>query len=323
MILLNITLLLIGFVCLIKGADFFVEGSSALARIFHVSETIIGLTIVASGTSAPELAVSTVAAMNGSNEIAISNVIGSNSFNLLCVLGVCSVIKALPVDADIICRDYPISIIATAAVMLMIGLPDPDLSMQDLSRTYVGTVGRPASILLLIAFAGYITFLVIKSQRTSTEKKDTDDMPLYKCIPLILIGIAMIISGGQLVVVNAKEIARILGMSETLIGLTIVAVGTSLPELVTSIVAAKKGMIGMAVGNVVGSNIFNLLFILGVSATIHPIAVNLASVYDLRFLLFISCMTFAFALFSGCIRRFEGILMIAVYVADIIWAILR
>ena len=324
-IFLNILLLIVGFVGLIKGADFFVDGSSALARIFKVPGVIIGLTIVAMGTSAPELAVSTSAAIQGANEIALSNVVGSNIFNLLGVLGVCALIRPIPVEKTIIKRDFPFSILITVGLFIVTGIKL--FAGFDFLNTgmleNIGMISRPVGIALLIIFAGYIGTLIYLARRNKvTEDDNGKDMPVWKCLLLIVVGLACIIIGGQLVVENAKGIAAALGMSETLIGLTIVAIGTSLPELVTSIVAARKGENGLAVGNVVGSNIFNILFILGVSATIHPITVNYASVIDLLILVVVSVATLIFSL-TKKISRIEGAVMILMYAATVVFAIVR
>lgn len=325
MTVLFFILLIIGFIVLIKGADWFVEGSSSLARSFHIPGVIIGLTIVALGTSAPELAVSTVAAISGSNEIALSNVVGSNIFNILCVLGVCAIIKPLQVASDINKRDFPVSIGTTVFIMIMTclaSITDSALftaNMEDI----VGSVSRGIGVALLIIFAVYIGGLMIDAKKHSTEDDPSGEDSIGKSVFLIVIGIIFIVAGGQAVVAGAKEIARTFGMSETLIGLTIVAIGTSLPELVTSVVAAKKGQTGMAVGNVVGSNIFNMLFILGVSSTIHPITINMASLYDMIILVIVSIVTFIFGLTKKSINRFEGMIMLAIYTADILFAFYR
>lgn len=323
-IVLNILLLIVGFVGLIKGADFFVDGSSALARIFKVPGVIIGLTIVAMETSAPELAVSTSAAIQGANEIALSNVVGSNIFNLLGVLGVCALICPIPVEKSIIKRDFPFSILITIGLFIVTGIKL--FSSFDFLDTAmlenIGMISRPVGIVLLIVFVGYIVTLIVLAKRNKVTEENGKDMPVWKCLLLIVVGLACIIIGGQLVVENAKGIATALGMSETLIGLTVVAIGTSLPELVTSIVASKKGENGLAVGNVIGSNIFNILFILGVSATIHPIAVNYASVIDLLILITVSIVTFIFSLTKN-ISRIEGAVMILMYAATVVFAIVR
>ena len=324
-ILIQIVILAIGFVCLVKGADIFVGGSSALARNFNVPGLIIGLTIVALGTSAPEMAVSTVAAIQGSNEIALSNVVGSNIFNLLGVLGVCAVIYPLPVDGIVLKRDFPFAIVTTILLLfiscgsIMFGGQFFEYSADN----EVAVVSRPVGIGLVALFIAYIVFLILKTKKEATGDDEKGKSPMWKCVVFILAGLALIIAGGQAVVYSAKEIARAAGMTETLIGLTIVAIGTSLPELVTSAVAARKGGTGMAIGNVIGSNIFNLLLILGVSALIHPVAINMASVYDLIILVGVTGISYLFALTSRKIIRLEGVILLLIYVADVLFAILR
>ena len=324
MLFLNILILIVGFAALVKGADFFVDGSSALARTFKVPGVIIGLTIVALGTSAPELAVSTSAAIQGANEIALSNVVGSNIFNLLMVLGVCAIIRPIPIEKAILKRDFPLSIIVTAALFGVLAIPLFTGKAQWTApvSTVVSEVSRPIGIGLLVIFAAYMAFLIYVSRKNPTEEDVTENIPVWKSLLLILIGLACIVIGGQLVVENAKNIAAAFGMSETLIGLTVVALGTSLPELVTSIVAARKGEHGMAVGNVVGSNIFNLMFILGISSTIHPVAVNLASVTDLAILVVVSAVVFIFSL-TKKINRIEGAVMVLMYICTMVYAIVR
>ena len=317
-------LLVVGFIALIKGADLFVDGSSGLAKNFRVPGVVIGLTIVAMGTSAPELAVSTSAALKGANEIALSNVIGSNIFNLLVVLGICAVIHPMPIDKTIIKRDFPISIGITVLTLIAVGAPfliSGNIAEAKMSDN-IGEVSRIYSIILLGMFVSYIAMLIISARKDPQEEDGTEPSPLWQCILLILVGVACIIAGGQFVVNSAKAIAVGFGVSETLIGLTIVALGTSLPELVTSIVASRKGENGLAVGNVVGSNIFNILFILGVSCTIHPIAVNFASLIDMAVLIAVSLMTLIFA-GSKNIGRVRGAVMVAVYIADVVFAVLR
>lgn len=325
MFIVYVFLLVIGFVALIKGADWFVDGSSSLAGNFKVPGVIIGLTIVALGTSAPELAVSTSAALQGANEIALSNVVGSNIFNLLCVLGICAVIHPLPVENGILKRDFPVSIATTALVLLMTcsGAVLSGSFLRGNMEGIAGNVSKVTGIVLLVIFAAYIIFLIYDAKKNPSKEETGELLPLWKCFLLIVIGLVLIIAGGQAVVYSAKAIAAALGMTETLIGLTIVAIGTSLPELVTSIVAARKGEAGLAVGNVVGSNIFNLLFILGISSAIHPIAVNIASVYDMMILLVVSILTFGFSWKGKTIGHPEGIFMILIYIADMIFAAMR
>ncbi len=325
MIFLFILLLLAGFVALIKGADLFVDGSAGLARNLKVPSLIIGLTIVAMGTSAPELAVSTSAAIAGANEIALSNVVGSNMFNLLVVLGACALFCPVPVDKIVLKRDFPISIIVTVFIFAVVGAKEifnGSLFTKAMADD-AGTVYRWTGIVLLVFFIAYIVYLIIDAKRHPEPETDEAKKPYWKCFLFIVLGIALIVGGGQAVVQSAKYIARAAGMPETLIGLTIVAVGTSLPELVTSVVAAKKGETGLAIGNVVGSNIFNLMLILGTSSAIHPVGANVASVFDMGILIIVSLIVFLFSVSKKKIVRVEGIIMILVYVADVIFAIFR
>ena len=327
MIFLNLLILAAGFAALIKGADIFVDGSAALARVFRVPAMIIGLTIVAMGTSAPELAVSTLAAVEGANKIAFSNVVGSNLFNLLTVLGVCAIVRPVPVNRTILKEDYPVAFFPTLAVFLLMGglkLFGGELLHMDMDAV-AGTVTRPIALALLAVFAAYIFVLIRAARKNRREEEDSFGFkyPVRKCVLLILAGLALIVGGGQAVVYSAKEIARALGMTETLIALTIVSVGTSLPELVTSLMAARKEETELAVGNVIGSNIFNLMMILGVSAAIHPVTVNVASVWDLLILLFVTVETWLFALVGKRITRAEGVLMVLSYAAVIAFAIVR
>ncbi len=302
-------LLIIGFVLLIKGADFFVDGSSSIARLFKVPSVVIGLTIVAMGTSAPEAAVSITAGLEGSNAIAISNILGSNMFNTLVVVGVCGAMAAFAVSDDIIRRDMPVNIAISAALLIMIA--DGKLSRLD-------------GFILFTAMVIYMTVIVLsalKDRKNSTEEPQKLSLPLS--LFYIVIGIAAIIGGGQLVVDSATNIAYALGWSETFVGLTIVAVGTSLPELVTSIVATRKGERGLALGNAIGSNIFNILFILGVSSMLSPIAVEAVSVIDAGILAMVAVVIYLFAKNKQEISRAEGIVMVLGYVAYTIYLLIR
>lgn len=325
MFLVYVLILAAGFAALIKGASLFVDGSADLAKNFKVPGLIIGLTIVAAGTSAPELAVSVTAALQGANEIALSNVVGSNIFNLLGVLGLCAILHPVSAQREVIKRDFPVSLGTTLLVFLLAGA-DFVFSGKILKAgmdSAAGSVGRAGGAVLVIIFLIYIVFLIFDAKRDTEPEKDILKRPVWKCVLLIAAGLILIIGGGQAVVYGAKEIAKALGMTETLIGLTVVAVGTSLPELVTSVVAARKGETGLAVGNVIGSNIFNLLFILGISAVIHPVAVNGASVYDMGILLFASLLSYLFLLSAKTLKRLEGIVMFAIYIASVIFAAVR
>ena len=249
--------LIVGFILLVKGADAFVDGASSVAKKFRIPAFVIGLTIVAFGTSAPELAVSITAALKGSNDIALGNVVGSNIFNALVVLGTSAAITPIVVDKGMIKRDYPLSIFA--AVLLSILAAD-----TLFTKSGALSLGRIDGIILLIAFAGFMVMTIKASMDGRTDmEEEAEALPVLKAIIFIVLGLVGIIYGGDLSVEGAKEIARFFGLSEAIIGLTIVAVGTSLPELVTSVIAAKKGESDIAVGNVIGSNIFNIFLILG------------------------------------------------------------
>ena len=280
---------------------------------------------MAMGTSAPELAVSISAGLTGSNEIAISNVIGSNIFNLIVVLGVCAVMAPVAVDKSIMKRDFPFSIAIT--LLLAVFISDMILTGKSVitdTQARAGGISRWEALIFIILFAVYILITVRSAiKNRQTQQEEIEDMSGIKCAVYILGGIAAVVIGGQLVVNSAREIALFCGMSETLVGLTIVAIGTSLPELVTSIVASSKGQNGMAVGNVVGSNIFNILLILGVSSFIHPISAGMFSLIDICILLVMNVCVFIFATTGKKINRYEGAAMVLMYVAYTAYAIIR
>lgn len=319
--MLMYVLLIIGFILLIKGADFFVDGSAGLAKIFKVPTIIVGLTIVAMGTSLPELAVSISAGLQGNNDIAISNVIGSNLFNLLVVCGVCSLIQALPIDKGTLRKEFPFSIFAGIILLFLAAdyLLHGKMAVNQLSRID----GIILFILFIFFFGSLIKTAWNDREKIHSEEDDEKEIPLWKCIVLIIIGIAAIKFGGDMVVDNASEIAAVFGLSQNLIGLTIVAIGTSLPELVTSIIAAKKGETDIAVGNVIGSNIFNILLILGVSSLLHPIFVGMNNVYDLIFLSITNILIWLFVYKSGKVKRLLGCGMISMYLIYMIFVCIR
>ena len=306
--------LVISFFALIKGADIFVEGASSLAKKLGVSAAIIGLTIVAMGTSAPEAAVSISAALKGSNEIALGNVVGSNLFNLLIVLGVCMVITKLPTQKETLKRDFPWNVIATVAVIAFIVLFDTKITRLE----------GVALLVLFVSYMGYILYKTIKN-RTVSEEDEIQEISLVKSLIFLVVGLALVIVGGDLVVDSATAIAKSWGVSDALIGLTIVAMGTSLPELVTSIVAARKGESEMAIGNVIGSNLFNLLFILGITATIMPVAIDLASgiLVDTIVLLAVTVMMYIFSATGNRLQRVEGVVSVLCYGGYLAYIITR
>lgn len=303
-------LLIVGFVLLIKGADFFVEGSASVAKKLHVPSMIIGLTIVAMGTSAPECAVSISASLKGSNAMAISNVVGSNIFNLLAVCGCCALFAPLAVHTKTLKQEFPFSILV-AVLMLALG--------------YFGMrLGRVDGLVLLAVFLLFLVWMV-KSALAARESQQTQEEEAVKeignlqCVIYIILGLLAIIAGGNIVVDSATEIARNFGLSENLIGLTIVAFGTSLPELVTSVVAAKKGEVDMALGNVIGSNIFNILLVAGAAAVVSPMVFLMENAVDLIILIVMSVLVWSFASSDKKIGKGEGVFMLLIYTAYIVY----
>ena len=291
-------LLIVGFVLLVKGADFFVSGASSVAKALKVPSVIIGLTIVAMGTSAPETAVSITASLGGNNGISLGNIIGSNIFNLLMVIGISAVIIPFNSDKEILKRDMLWNIAITVLLLVLI---------------FDGSLSRLDGVILLAGIAAYLTVVVRSALKNRVEDNSDEKVSVPKAVVFILGGLAAIVFGGDLVVDNARLIAKSLGMSDTLVGLTIVAIGTSLPELVTSIVAAKKGDSGLALGNAVGSCIFNILFILGIASTIAPMTADYEIIADVCILIFVSIVTYIFARSKERVSRLEGLFCVLIY----------
>ncbi|MCL2015082.1 MAG: calcium/sodium antiporter [Defluviitaleaceae bacterium] len=303
-ILLQFALLILGFVLLIKGADIFVDASVNIAKILKIPSIIIGLTIVALGTSLPEAVVSVSAALSGSTDIAVGNVVGSNLFNLLIVVGFSALVAPLAVHFAEISKDTWLSIAATAVLLLM-------------TIFFVDEIPRWGGTIFLAAFIVYIIIVVrnaLKHRVADNPAAEEKHKPMINSIFFTIIGIALIVAGGQLTVTNAVAIAQAFAISERIIGLTIVAMGTSLPELVTSVVACAKGENDIAIGNVVGSNIFNILFVLGLTGVVMPLAINPSLVVDLGVLIASSLLFLLFA-FRAKIGRFEGATFVLVYAA--------
>lgn len=308
----SLVILVIGFVLLIKGADFFVEGSSSVAKRLRVPSIIIGLTIVAMGTSLPECAVSVTAALANNNALAVSNVVGSNIFNLMVVCGACALFAPLAVQKDTLKKEFPFSIIC-AIIMLVFG--------------YLGmTIGRLDGVIMLLLFACFLGWMIksaLNARSNAVEEEEIAILPVWRCIVYIVGGAIAIKFGGDFVVDGASTIAEKLGLSQNLIGLTVVALGTSLPELVTSIVAARKNEVDMALGNVIGSNIFNILLVIGVAAAISPIAFIMENVFDIILLIAMSALVWIFAWTKQKIGRKEGIAMLVIYAAYLAYIIVR
>ncbi len=315
---MSFILLVVGFFLLIKGADLFVEGAASIAKKFNVPAMVIGLTIVAMGTSAPEAAVSITSSLAGQNDMSVANVVGSNFFNILMVLGVSSIIAKLPVEKNTIKKDGPFLLIVSV-LLLIFGI--------NLN------ISRVEGIIFLVLFT-YFLINTVKTAKNSNnnveeeaaiaaEVEDVVEFSIFKTILLSLIGIAGIIFGGDLVVDSATKIATTLGMSANLVGLTIVAVGTSLPEFVTSIVAIKKGETEIAIGNVIGSNLFNILLVLGLATVIKPINISILALIDIVFMVIITVLLYLFMKKDNCLVKKHGIILVAIYIAYMAYTIIR
>lgn len=319
---MNYILLLIGFALLVKGADYFVDGSSNIAKKLRIPSLIIGLTIVTFGTSAPEAAVSITASINGQNGMAIGNVIGSNIFNLLMVIGASGIIKPLLVEKSILSREFPFTLLISIILIIL----SSDILLFNSS---INTINRIDGIILLILFIVFLYYLInsaMKNRKESlcdTETSADLDMSniksieksntMIKSILISVIGIAAIIFGGNLVVDSASNIASSFGVSDQLIGLTVVSIGTSLPEFVTSIIAATKGESNLALGNVLGSNIFNILFVIGASALISPMTVDPKLIIDGAIMILSTILVYFYAYRKNDISKFESITLSLLY----------
>ena len=309
-IIIQFVLLIVGFVFLIKGSDFFVDGASSIASLLKIPTIIVGLTIVALGTSAPEAAVSITSSLTGSNALAVSNVIGSNMFNILMVIGIAALLGELVMEKQVLEKDLPflVGITLLWAIFIVIGWDITNIE----------------GIILLAIMVAYIAYLVYSTKKSggATEvEKPKYSLP-YSII-FILVGLAGIVIGGDLVVDSASAIAIAFGMSETLVGLTIVAIGTSLPELVTSLTALRKGENQMVIGNVIGSNIFNILFVLGASSAISAIPLNSGMLIDVILMIFVTVLCFIFGKTQEKYDKKEGAILVILFIAYMAFAILR
>ena len=305
--ILQIILLCVGFVMLVKGADWFVDGASGIATKFKIPQIVIGLTIVAMGTSAPEAAVSITAAMKGNADITVGNIVGSNILNILIILGLSALITPLAVAKSTIKVDIPF-MIAITALFLGVG--------------YDGTIALLEGIILLVVFVSYLTYLfVLAIKDKDNSEENIKEMSVAKALAWTVVGLALIVYGSDVTVDTATKIAKFLGLSERFIGLTIVALGTSLPELFTSVAAARKGNADIAIGNIVGSNIFNILFVVGLSASIIPVPFAAGFRFDTIVSIIAGVLLFVCSLKDRKLKKWAGALMLlsyAVYFA-MIW----
>lgn len=316
-LVLDLAFIVIGFVLLIKGADFLIEGAAALAVRLSVSEIVIGLTVVSFGTSAPELIVNIVASLQNKSDITMGNVIGSNIINILLILGVAGIIKPILTEKNTVWREIPFSLLAVIALFI---------SCNDrLFGNGPDSISRGDGLLFLLFFIIFITYSFAISGIDFRDKEEVKTLSRIKIFVFITIGLAGLIGGGKMVVDNAIDVARLLNVSEKVIGLTIVAIGTSLPELFTSAVAAYKGMSDIAIGNIVGSNIFNIFFILAISAIISPVSFEPQLNVDILILIAASVILFL-TMFIGRVRkldRAEAIFFLVFYSAYLIFLIIR
>lgn len=321
---LSIIYLLGGLILILGGANFLTDGSSAVARRLGVSDLVVGLTVVAFGTSTPELAISIISAINGNAELAVGNTVGSNIFNILAIIGITSVVRPIKVERSIMTNEIPLVILSSIVLFVMANGP-----LLDGDSTSVIT--RIDGIILLLFFVIFMryTFAQARSKGTDDDpaaKKasGTPHMPVWRSVAYILGGLAALVFGGDLFVDGASQIARRFGVSDAVIGLTIVAVGTSLPELAASVTAALKGMPGLAIGNVIGSNIFNIFLVIGSAATIAPLPLGNVSNIDLGVLLFASAIFWIFGRFfkTHTFTRAEGVIMTACYIGYMVWLVI-
>ena len=307
-IIIQLLLLTLGFVMLVKGSDWFVDGASSIAAKFHIPQIVIGLTIVAMGTSAPEAAVSITAAMSGSADITVGNIVGSNILNVLIILGLASAIVPIAVGKSTIKVDAPF-MIAISAIFLLLG--------------WDGTITRLDGVILLVLFASYIGYMIWSAITANEEGDEIKEMPVWKMLLATAVGLGLVVWGADVAVGAATELATIFGMSERFIGLTVVALGTSLPELFTSVTAARKGNADIAIGNIVGSNIFNILFVVGLSSMV--INVPFAANFRIDMIVAIAACVFIWlsSMKKQKLVRWHGIVMLLGYCAYFVYLLMQ
>ena len=297
--------IILGVALVLFGADKLTEGAAALARRMNVPEIIIGLTIVAAGTSAPELFVSLVSALNGTPDLAVGNVVGSNTMNCMLIVGCAAMVAPMTISPSTVKKDIPFSVAASVLLILL---------------AFNNFLGRLDGIILLLGFAVFMTYTLMQAKMGSSETvKETS--PIWKNILFIVFGLAGLVIGSNLFVDSASDVALSLGISEGVVGLTIVAGGTSLPELATSVVAARKGQSAIAIGNVIGSNVFNILLILGLTATISPLEIEGITTIDLAVMLLSVVLVWLFSRTRYTVERWEGALLLGLYLVYVGWLI--
>lgn len=316
---MDLLLILIGLIMILAGANYLTDGASALAKRLKMPEFIIGLTVVAIGTSAPELVVSIMSAIGGSSDLAIGNVVGSNTFNAFLILGICALVSPLALTKSNIRRDIPIGVLAS--LLLLLFTADSYLGISS-----INSIGRIEGIVMLLLYIAIMLYTIrVAGEVSPAEESDKITTPLWLSIVMVVGGLAGLIYGGNLFVDNAIILAQRMGVSESVIAITLVAGGTSLPELASSVVSLIKGKADMALGNVVGSNIANILLILGVSSTISPLTLGTITIVDILIVVLSSVLIFisAFTFRRKAIDRWEGVIFITIYVLYISYLIQR
>lgn len=305
--LLDILLIIIGVVLVLKGADFLTEGASALARRMHVPEIVIGLTIVAAGTSAPELFVSVVSALNGTPDLAVGNVVGSNTMNCMLIVGCAAMVAPMTISRSTVRKDIPFAVMASI-LLTCIALDN--------------YLGRIDGIILLLGFVAFMTYTLLQAKNGQAESQtEVKQLNPWLSLLFLVVGLAMLVAGSNVFVGSASSVAAALGISEGVIGLTVVAGGTSLPELATSVVAARKGQSAIAIGNVIGSNVFNILLILGMTAVISPLQIEGITTIDMAVMLISVILVWLFSFTRFTVERWEGALLVGGYLAYLTWLI--
>lgn len=315
--ILNILFLIGGLILILVGANCLTDGSASVAKRWGISDLVIGLTIVALGTSSPELVVSIMSAFSGNSGMAIGNVVGSNIFNILMIVGVVAIVRPIKVQKSIMSNEIPLVVLSSLVLLFM----SEDMLFDEASQNIVSRID---GLILLLFFAIFMRYIFSIAKNGEEAESEVKKMSVVKSVIFIVGGLCGLIFGGQLFVDGASGIARSLGASDALIGLTIVACGTSLPELATSVVAAIKGNSGIAIGNVIGSNLFNIFFVLGCSATICPLSLGGITLIDMLTMLGASVLFWIFGWFfkERTITRIEGVLMVLAFVAYTIYLIM-
>ena len=304
--LLDVVLIVVGVALVLFGADRLTEGASALARRMNVPEIIIGLTIVAAGTSAPELFVSLVSALKGTPDLAVGNVVGSNTMNAMLIVGCAAMVAPMTISRSTVKKDIPFSVGASVLLILL---------------TVDSFLGRVDGIILLLGFAVFMAYTLMQAKTGSTDEVQAETSPVWKNIVYLVGGLLGLVLGSNLFVDSASSVAYALDISEGVVGLTVVAGGTSLPELATSVVAARKGQSAIAIGNVIGSNVFNILLILGLTATISPMEIEGITTIDMAVMLISVALVWMFSFTRYTVERWEGAVLVGGYLVYLCWLI--